>query len=108
MNALHQYRFSPTQGQAETITDNDTMAYAMKPVARYLEEKGIRIDELAAASGLDAKRVKAIVMGNYTPGPSERQRLAAALGIPNEEIAWGHAVPVEHLRGNGPQSGRST
>jgi len=80
----------------------------MKPIARYLEEKEISIDDLATASGLDAKRVKAIVTGNYTPGPSDRQRLSAALGIPNEDIAWGHAVPVEHLRGNGPQSGRST
>jgi ribosome-binding protein aMBF1 (putative translation factor) len=80
----------------------------MKPIARHLEEAGISVAELVAASGLDAKVVKAIVSGNYTPSPVQRQRLAAALGVSTEEISWGHAVPVEHLRGNGPQSGRST
>ena len=80
----------------------------MKPVARYLEETGMSVDQLIATSGLDAKLVKAIVSGNYTASPPERQRLAAALGVSIGEISWGHAVPVEHLRGNGPQSGRST
>jgi ribosome-binding protein aMBF1 (putative translation factor) len=80
----------------------------MKPLARYMEEAGMSVDQLIAAAGLDAKLVKAIVSGNYTPSPLERQRLAAAIGISIEEISWGHAVPVEHLRGNGPQAGRST
>ncbi len=80
----------------------------MKPLARYLEETGMTVDQLVATAGLDAKLVKAIVSGNYTPSPSQRQRLAAALNVSIDEIAWGHAVPVEHLRGNGPQSGRST
>ena len=66
------------------------------------------VDQLVAAAGLDAKLVKAIVSGNYTASPSERQRLAAALGLSTDDISWGHAVPVAHLRGNGPQSGRST
>jgi hypothetical protein len=80
----------------------------MKPLARYLEDTGMSVDQLIAAAGLDAKLVKAIVSGNYTPGPSERKRLAAAVGVSIEDISWGHAIPVEHLRGNGPQSGRST
>lgn len=80
----------------------------MKPLARYLEETGMSADQLVAKAGLDRKLVKAIVSGNYTPSPSQRQRLAAALGVSTDDIAWGHAVPVEHLRGNGPQSGRST
>ncbi len=81
----------------------------MKPLAAYLEEKGMSVDQLIAASGLDdAKLVQAIVSGNYTPSPSQRQRLAGALGIAVTDIAWGHTVPVQHLRGNGPQSGRST
>ena len=73
-----------------------------------MEEKGIGLDQLVAASGLDEKLVAAIVSGNYTPSPSQRQRLADALGVAKDEISWGHAVPVEHLRGNGPQVGRST
>jgi len=80
----------------------------MKPLARYLEETGTTVDQLVAATGLDRKLVKAIASGNYTPSPVERQRLAAALGVSVEEISWSHAVPVEHLRGNGPQTGRAT
>ena len=80
----------------------------MKPIARYMEDTGIGVDQLVAAAGLDAKLVKAIVSGNYTPSPSQRQRLAAALGVSTDDISWGHTVPVEHMRGNGPQSGRST
>jgi ribosome-binding protein aMBF1 (putative translation factor) len=80
----------------------------MKPLAEYIEEKGISIDQLVSASGLDAKIVRAIADGQYTPSPAQRQRLAAVLGVGVGEIAWGHSVPVQHLRGNGPQSGRST
>jgi len=80
----------------------------MKPLAGYMEETGTTLDQLIAAASLDRKLVKAIVSGNYTPSPFERQRLAAALGISVDEISWGHAVPVQHLRGNGPQTGRAT
>jgi ribosome-binding protein aMBF1 (putative translation factor) len=80
----------------------------MKPLTRYLEEAGMSIGQLVTATRLDAKLVKAIVSGNYTPSPSQRQRLAAALGVLTEDISWGHVVPVQHLRGNGPQCGRST
>ena len=87
---------------------NDRMAAVMKSIVHYMEETGISIDQLVAAAGLDAKVVKAIVSGNYTASPSQRQRLAAALGVSTGDISLGHAVPVEHLRGNGPQCGRST
>ena len=73
-----------------------------------MEESGMSIEQLIEASGLEAKLVKSIVTGNYTPSPSQRQRLAAALGVPIDDIAWGHTVAVQYLRGNGPQSGRST
>jgi len=73
-----------------------------------MEEAGISIGQLVIASGLDVKLVKAIVSGNYTPSPLHRQRLATALGVSTDDISWGHAVTVEHLRGNGPQCGRST
>ena len=80
----------------------------MRPLARHLEALDIGIDQLAAAAGLDVKLVKAIVSGNYTPSPEQRQRLAAAIGVSKDEISWDHAVPVEYLRGNGPQTGRPT
>ena len=66
------------------------------------------LEELVTASKLDAKTVQAIVTGNYTPSPSQRQRLAGALNLSIDEISWGHTVPVQHLRGNGPQTGRAT
>jgi len=80
----------------------------MKPIAHYMEEMGISLDQLVTTTGLEAKLVTAIVTGNYTPSPSQRLALAAALGVSKDDISWGHAVPVEHLRGNGPQVGRST
>ncbi len=80
----------------------------MKPIAQHMEETGVGIDELVADSGLEAKLVRAIVSGNYTPSPSQRERLAAALGVTKDEISWDHSVPVQHLRGNGPQTGRAT
>jgi transcriptional regulator with XRE-family HTH domain len=80
----------------------------VKPIARYMDETRLTVSQLVTASGLDAKLVKAILSGNYTPSPSQRQRLAAALGVSTDEISWDHAVPVQYLRGNGPQCGRST
>jgi hypothetical protein len=79
----------------------------MKPLARHMEETGTTVEELVERSGLDSKLVRAIAAGNYTPSPQERQRLAAALGVSVEDIAWGHAVPVDHLWGHGPQFGRT-
>ena len=79
----------------------------MKPLARRLEESGMSVDQLVAATKLEAKLVKAIVSGNYTPSPSERQRIAAALSLTVDDISWGHAVPVDHLWGHGPQFGRT-
>jgi transcriptional regulator with XRE-family HTH domain len=72
-----------------------------------MEETGTSLQQLVEASGLEAKLVKAIATGNYTPSPSERERLATALGVTIDDIAWGHAVPVDHLWGHGPQFGRT-
>ncbi len=80
----------------------------MQPIARYMEESGIGEDQLVKASGLEKRIVKAIVSGQYTPSPTQRQRLASALGVSTDDIAWGHQIAVQHLRGNGPQSGRAT
>jgi hypothetical protein len=86
----------------------DKMAAVMKPLAFYMEEAGIGVAQLVKMTGLDAKLVAAIATGNYTPSPSQRERLSAALGVSKDDISWGHAVLVHHLRGNGPQTGRAT
>jgi plasmid maintenance system antidote protein VapI len=73
-----------------------------------MEEMGIDLNQLVELTGLEEKLVKAIITGNYTASPTQRQRLAAALGLSPQDISWDHAISVQHLRGNGPQSGRST
>jgi len=88
--------------------NNDKITPRMKPLARYIEEAGMSVGQLVAATGLDSELIKAVVSGNYTPSPLQRERLAAALGASKDDISWDHSVPVEHLRGNGPQCGRST
>jgi hypothetical protein len=79
----------------------------MKPLAHYMQENGTTLEQLVETSGLEAKLVKAIAAGNYTASPTERERLAKALGVTVDDIAWGHAVPVDHLWGHGPQFGRT-
>jgi transcriptional regulator with XRE-family HTH domain len=79
----------------------------LKNIAEWMSERGIGMDQLLDASGLDRKIVEAIVHGRYTPSPQQRQRLAAALGLTSGDIAWGHGVAVQHIQGHGPQFGRS-
>jgi ribosome-binding protein aMBF1 (putative translation factor) len=79
----------------------------VKTVADWMTERGLALAELIAASALDERVVQAIVQGRYTPSPDQRRRLASALGVPVEEIAWGHTNPVAHVYGHGPQFGRS-
>ena len=79
-----------------------------KPLALVMEERKTSVRELVAATGLPKDVVKAIAGGHYTASPSQRQRLADALGVSLDEIAWDHSGTVQHMRGNGPQWGRST
>lgn len=63
-----------------------------------------RIDykELATKAGLDEQRVLAIVLGRWTPSPSERDKVAAVFGLNRDQIAWGHKTPIQHIYGHGP------
>lgn len=79
----------------------------IRNITEWMTERGIVLDDLLRSSGLEKKVVEAIVNGRYTPAPQQRQRLAAALGVALEEIAWGHTAAVEHMYGHGPQFGRS-
>ena len=80
----------------------------MKLLAELLTEKGLSPEQLIEAANMEKRTVKLLLAGSYTPSPSERQRIAAALNVSIDDIAWGHTVPVQHLRGNGPQTGRAT
>jgi hypothetical protein len=79
----------------------------VKTIADCMAERGLDLAGLVEASALDKRVVEAIVAGRYTPSPQQRQRLAAALRVGPDEIAWGHLNQVSHVYGHGPQFGRS-
>ncbi|HTK76186.1 MAG TPA: hypothetical protein VL371_13065 [Gemmataceae bacterium] len=79
----------------------------VKTIANWMAERRTDISGLVDASALDKRVVEAIVAGRYTPSPQQRQRLAGALGVGPDEIAWGHLNQVSHVYGHGPQFGRS-
>ncbi len=79
----------------------------VRSLADWLQAQGVGLDELVDAARLERKVLEAMVHGRYTPSPQQRQRVAAALGITPQQVAWGYAIPVEHMYGHGPQFGRS-
>lgn len=83
------------------------MTQKIRSVSEWMEERGLRLEQLVAAAALDNKVVEAICQGRYTPSPHQRRRLAAALGLEPEDILWGHTAQVDHMYGHGPQFGRS-
>jgi hypothetical protein len=78
-----------------------------KPLSEWMAERSVGVPALVAATGLDERVVKAVAAGRYTPSPDQRRRLAAALGVEPDQVAWGHVTQVEHVQGHGPQFGRS-
>jgi transcriptional regulator with XRE-family HTH domain len=69
------------------------------PTLDYLlEQQQKSIADIAQASGLDAKRVEAIVDGRWTPSPEERQLIAGALAVPLDQIAFGHNMNARNIR----------
>jgi len=79
----------------------------VKAVVDWMAERVVTVAALVETSGLDKRVVEAIVHGRYTPSPDERQRLATALGVEPDQVAWGHVAQVSHVYGHGPQFGRS-
>jgi ribosome-binding protein aMBF1 (putative translation factor) len=72
-----------------------------------LDERGMNEADLANRAALDQRIARNIVAGQWTPSPQQRERIATALGVRVDEIRWGHATPVDHMYGHGPQFGRS-
>lgn len=68
-------------------------------VAELCQQRSVSLDQLAELSGLDKDRVAAIASGRWTPSPSERSQVAAALGVEVADVAWGHKTPIQHLWG---------
>jgi hypothetical protein len=79
----------------------------VKTVAEWMAERDMALPQLVDASGLDRRVVAAIAQSRYTPSPEQRHRIASALGVEPDQVAWGHQAQVEHVYGHGPQFGRS-
>jgi transcriptional regulator with XRE-family HTH domain len=70
----------------------------MRTVEHLFEDSGLAIEDIAERSGVDVKRVEAIALGRWTPSPDERERIAAAFGVPLEEVSWGHTMNPRNIR----------
>ena len=73
-----------------------------KSVDELCRERDIPFAELVEQCGLDEQRVMAVMLGRWTPSPSERLAIAAVLEVEVDEIAWGHRTPIQHIYGHGP------
>lgn len=71
-------------------------------VAELCQAHQITLAELVERCGLDEPRVTAIVLGRWTPSPTERQKIASVFDVTIDQIAWGHKTPIQHLYGHGP------
>jgi transcriptional regulator with XRE-family HTH domain len=78
------------------------MSDSMWTVGHLCAERGIDASQLSERSGVDEQRVLAILQGRWTPSPTDRDRIAASLGVTRDQIIWDHKVPVQHLYGQGP------
>jgi len=74
----------------------------MTSVAELCRQQNVSLEQLVERSGLEEGRVTAILLGRWTPSPVERREIAGVFGVTVEEIAWGHATPIQHLYGHGP------
>ncbi len=69
-----------------------------KTIDILLEEQNLSLSKLAERARLSLDRTDAIVNGRWTPSPDERTRLAAALGLPVDQIVWGHTMSPRNVR----------
>jgi len=70
-------------------------------VQNLCKQKGVSLLSLAERSGLDLKRLQSIYLGQWTPSPNEREKIAQDLGTSSDDNAWEHTTSVEHFYGRG-------
>jgi transcriptional regulator with XRE-family HTH domain len=70
----------------------------LKTIDLLLEETGLSIAELADRSQLAPERIEAILSGRWLPSPNERNRLATVVGLPVDQIGWGHSMTPRNVR----------
>jgi len=73
-----------------------------KTVATLCHEQQLTLEQLVEQSSVDEHRIVAILMGRWTPSPSDRNKIANALGVAQDDITWGHQTPIQHIYGIGP------
>ena len=66
------------------------------------KQTDVSLLELADRTGLDLPKLRAIYMGRWTPDPTERAKIAEALDVTTDDVAWGHTTPIQHIYGHGP------
>ena len=71
-------------------------------VADLCVQNEVTFEQLVERSGLDESRVKAIVLGRWTPSPQERKAIGDVFELDIHQIKWGHATPIQHIYGHGP------
>lgn len=91
--AVRQLGFEPPSEASRLATRAD-----MTTIEFLLEQTGLSLNEVAERSGLPLERVEAIATGRWTPSPAERQQVAQALGVPVEEVSWGHSMNPRNIR----------
>jgi hypothetical protein len=75
---------------------------ANRNVAELCQEHKLDVKQLAEKAGLEEQRTLAIVLGRWTPTPTERDKVAAVFGLTRDQITWGHKTPIQHIYGHGP------
>jgi hypothetical protein len=78
------------------------MADTSSTVDQLCADLQIDAGQLAERSGIDEHRVRAILLGRWTPSPQERDAIATVFGLTRDQIAWGHKTPIQHIYGHGP------
>jgi transcriptional regulator with XRE-family HTH domain len=70
----------------------------MRTLEHLLEDGHWTLEDVAERSGVELERVIAIAEGRWTPSPEDRDKIAAALEVPVEQISWGHTMNPRNVR----------
>lgn len=70
----------------------------MKTIDLLFEESNLSVQELAQEAQLAESRLLDILKGRWTPSPTDREKIAAALGVAAEAISWGHSMAPRNVR----------
>ena len=70
----------------------------MKTIDLLFYESQLTIEDVADRARLSPERVEAIAVGRWTPSPAEREKIAAAFGVPIADVSWGHTMDPRNIR----------